>query len=119
AAQLRNAIEFGVLVLAVVVIVRIVWVVLYNRAIQPVYRRFGYGPGPTIKQGIVASWCGMRGMVTLAAALALPAEFPQRDLIVLSALIVVLGTLVIQGGTLEPLIRLLKFPTDASRDEEL
>ena len=61
----------------------------------------------------------MRGMVTLAAALALPAGFPQRDLIVLSALIVVIGTLVIQGATLEPLVRLLKFPTDISRDDEL
>ena len=119
AAQLRHALAFGALVLAVVVIVRIVWVMLYNRAIQPIYRRFGYGPGPSVKQGIVASWCGMRGMVTLAAALALPASFPQRDLIVLSALTVVLGTLVIQGATLEPLVRLLKFPADGSRDDEL
>lgn len=119
AAQLRHELAFGALVLAIVVVVRIVWVMLYNRAVQPIYRWLGYGPGPTVKQGIVASWCGMRGMVTLAAALALPASFPQRDLIVLSALIVVIGTLVIQGATLEPLVRLLKFPADVSRDEEL
>ena len=118
-ARLRHALIFGALVLAIVVVVRIVWVMLYNRAMQPIYRRLGYGKGPTIKQGIVASWCGMRGMVTLAAALALPANFPERDLIVLSALIVVVGTLVIQGATLEPLIRLLKFPADISRDDEL
>jgi CPA1 family monovalent cation:H+ antiporter len=119
ATQLRHAVGFGVLVLAIVVVVRIVWLMLYNRAAGPIYRRLGYGPGPTVKQGIVASWCGMRGMVTLAAALALPVGFPQRDLIVLSALIVVIGTLVIQGATLEPLVRLLKFPADNSRDDEL
>jgi CPA1 family monovalent cation:H+ antiporter len=49
----------------------------------------------------------MRGIVTLAAALALPDGFPYRDLIVLTAFSVVLGTLVIQGLTLKPLMRLL------------
>jgi CPA1 family monovalent cation:H+ antiporter len=109
---------FSFVVLAVVIVVRIALVMTYNRAIQPVYRRLGYGPGPTIKQGILASWCGMRGMVTLAAALALPEDFPQRGLIVLASLTVVLGTLVIQGLTLEPLVRLLRFPKDASQYEE-
>jgi len=119
AAQLRRELLFGALVLAIVVFVRIFWVMLYNRAVPPIYRRLGYSPVPTVKQGIVASWCGMRGMVTLAAALALPLGFPQRDLITLSALIVVIGTLVIQGATPGPLVRLLKFPVDASRGDEL
>jgi CPA1 family monovalent cation:H+ antiporter len=118
-AELRHALAFAFVVLAVVIVVRIVLVMTYNRAIQPLYRRQGYGPGPTIKQGILASWCGMRGMVTLAAALALPEQFPQRGLIVLSALTVVLGTLVIQGLTLEPLVRLLGFPPDTSQEKEL
>ena len=118
-AELRHALGFAFAVLGVVVGVRIVLVMTYNRAIQPLYRRLGYGPGPTLKQGILASWCGMRGMVTLAAALALPENFPQRGLIVLSALTVVLGTLVIQGLTLEPLVRLLRFPEDASQQKEL
>ncbi len=47
----------------------------------------------------------MRGLVTLATALSLPSTFPERDLIVLSAFAVVLGTLVVQGLTLRPLIR--------------
>jgi monovalent cation/hydrogen antiporter len=34
----------------------------------------------TVQAGVVISWCGMRGIVTLAAALALPAAFPGRDL---------------------------------------
>jgi CPA1 family monovalent cation:H+ antiporter len=46
----------------------------------------------------------MRGIVTLAAALALPAGFPSRDLIVLTAFSVVLGTLLIHGLTLKGLL---------------
>ncbi len=117
-AELRHALGFSFAVLGVVIVVRIVLVLAYNRAIQPVYRRLGYGPGPTLKQGILASWCGMRGMVTLAAALALPESFPQRGLIVLASLTVVLGTLVVQGLTIEPLVRLLRFPEDTSQRDE-
>jgi CPA1 family monovalent cation:H+ antiporter len=61
----------------------------------------------------------MRGLVTLATALALPPSFPSRDLIVLSAFAVILGTLLIQGTTLGPLIRRLHFPADASLASEL
>ncbi len=49
----------------------------------------------------------MRGIVTLAAAFALPEQFPYRDLILLTAFGVVLGTLVIQGLTLRPLVQWL------------
>ena len=116
--RLGQDLRFAGIVLVIVIVVRIVLVLLYNRAVQPLYRRRGLGTAPSIKQAIIASWCGMRGMVTLAAALALPEEFPRRDLVVLSALAVVLGTLVIQGLTLEPLIRLLNFPQDASQERE-
>jgi monovalent cation/hydrogen antiporter len=119
ASELRHALGFAALVFATVVVVRIVWVMLYNRLAQPLYRWLGYGAGPTWKQGVVASWCGMRGMVTLAAALALPEDFPQRGLVVLSALAVVLGTLIVQGITLGPLIRLLRFPVDTTQSDEL
>ena len=56
------------------------------------------------------SWCGMRGIVTLAAALAIPttrsdgSAFPCRDLVLFTAFSVVLGTLVLQGMTLRPLM---------------
>jgi CPA1 family monovalent cation:H+ antiporter len=71
------------------------------------------------KHALLVSWCGMRGLVTLATALSLPAAFPQRDLIVLSAFAVVLGTLVVQGSTLGPLIQWLKFPPDNSFGQEV
>jgi hypothetical protein len=67
----------------------------------------------------LVSWCGMRGLVTLATALALPGEFPGRDLIVLSAFTVVLGTLILQGFTIRPLIALLRIDADASLDEDV
>lgn len=119
AAGLHHAMRFAALVFATVVGVRIVWVMLYNRIVQPLYRWLGYGAGPSWKQGIVASWCGMRGMVTLAAALALPETFPQRGLVVLSARAVVLGTLIVQSITLGSLIRLLSFPVDTTHRDEL
>ena len=52
------------------------------------------------RQAAVVGWSGMRGTVTLAAALALPGDFPHRNLILFTAFIVVLGTLVVQGLTL-------------------
>ncbi len=61
---------------------------------------------------MVISWAGMRGILSLAAALAPPSEFPYRDLIVLTAFSVVLGTLVIQGLTLKPLLRALDLNDD-------
>jgi monovalent cation/hydrogen antiporter len=116
--RLWQDLRFAGIVLVIVIVVRIMLVLLYNRAVQPLYRRRKLGTAPSIKQAIIASWCGMRGMVTLAAALALPEEFPRRDLVILSALAVVLGTLVIQGLTLEPLIRLLNFPQDTTQERE-
>src|SRR3712207_6218764 len=55
----------------------------------------------------VMSWAGMRGVVSLAAALALPAEFPGRDTILFLAFCAILATLVLQGTTLSLLIRRL------------
>jgi CPA1 family monovalent cation:H+ antiporter len=61
----------------------------------------------------------MRGTVTLAAALALPTDFPYRDLILFSAFSVVLGTLVIQGLTLKPLMALLGLEHDDAVEREV
>ncbi len=66
----------------------------------------------------------MRGIVTLAAALALPtsgadgAAFPFRDLVLFVSFFVVLGTLVLQGLTLKPLMRLLRLKDDDSIERE-
>jgi NhaP-type Na+/H+ or K+/H+ antiporter len=59
------------------------------------------------REGVVLVWAGMRGAVTLAAAQSLPADTPQRSLLVLIAFVVAAGTLMVQGGTLGWLVRLL------------
>ncbi len=82
-------------------------------------RRLLHGAAPSARIGILVSWCGMRGLVTLATALALPHDFPGRDLIVLSAFAVVLGTLILQGFSIRPLIALLRIAPDSSLDEDV
>ncbi|HEX6976117.1 MAG TPA: cation:proton antiporter, partial [Vicinamibacterales bacterium] len=67
----------------------------------------------------VVGWCGMRGTVTLAAALALPVSFPHRDLIFFTAFAVVLVTLVVQGMTLRPLIEWLDVRDDGTVEREV
>src|SRR5256885_14186095 len=89
----------------------------FNAIIRWRDRRYGFHPPrpmlrPSIGSGLVISWAGMRGIVSLAAAMALPPEFPYRDFIALTAFCVVLGTLVIQGLTLKPLLRALDLHDD-------
>ncbi len=111
-------------VLLTVIVVRVAWHMSFNAAIRWRHRRFGFHPPrpmlrPTIGSGVLISWAGMRGIVSLAAALALPPAFPFRDLIVLTAFSVVLGTLVIQGLTLKPLLRALELHDDDPVGREL
>lgn len=115
--ELWRAILFAVIVLLIVILVRLVWVMTYVAFIR--WLRPPSMPLPTKNVGLLVSWCGMRGLVTLATALALPQDFPGRDVIVLAAFTVVLGTLVIQGLTLRPLIGYLKIAPDNSFNEEL
>jgi CPA1 family monovalent cation:H+ antiporter len=109
------AVAFAVLM--TVIVVRIAWHMSFNAVIRWRDRRIGFHPPrpmlrPSVGSGLVISWSGMRGIVTLAAALALPATFPFRDLIVLTAFCVVLGTLALQGLTLGPLLRRLALRDD-------
>ena len=93
---------------ATVIVSRFLWVfpgTWLPRRIPAIARR---DPMPPWKHVTILSWAGMRGVVSLAAALALPEDFPYRDLIVLLAFTAILATLVLQGTTLEWLIRRLK-----------
>jgi monovalent cation/hydrogen antiporter len=111
-------------VLLTVIIVRLAWHMSFNAGLRWRNRRFGFHPPrpmlrPTIGSGLLISWAGMRGIVSLAAAMALPSAFPYRNLIVLTAFAVVLGTLVIQGLTLKPLLRALNLHDDDPVSREL
>lgn len=118
-SEIWDACGFAAIVFGVVVAVRLLWVMLYTRMNAFAAAKRGKKGTPTPGQALLVSWCGMRGLVTLATALSLPASFPERDLIVLSAFAVVLGTLVLQGLTLRPLIRRLSFPPDRSFNQEV
>ena len=112
-------------VCATVIVVRIAWVMTYGAAVRWKRRHWKptpERPAPTIGGGLLASWCGMRGIVTLAAALALPvgpSPFPHRDLIVFCAFCVVLTTLVLQGLTLRPLMQRLGLHDDGTVEREV
>jgi CPA1 family monovalent cation:H+ antiporter len=111
ASDLRLIWQVGAVILAVI-IARFVWIMLsaYGlRAAWPALRR--RDPYPAIGSTLVMSWAGMRGVVSLAAALALPEAFPGRDLILVATFAVILVTVLVQGSTLGPLIRLFRFET--------
>ncbi|MGV7214374.1 cation:proton antiporter [Bradyrhizobium sp. UFLA05-112] len=96
-------------ILLTVILVRLAWVMTYRTILRILVAYGIYCPKDpnavtSPKGGIIVSWCGMRGLVTLATAFALPEGFPYRDFILFIAFAVVLGSLVIQGLTLRPLI---------------
>jgi CPA1 family monovalent cation:H+ antiporter len=123
-AERSNYLMIAAAVLGVVVAVRLAWVFLYNRA--AVIKNHFVGPGtwpgpvvPTLGGSFIVGWCGMRGIVTLATAYALPLAFPHRDLILLCAFGVVAGTLIVQGLTLRPLILALRLTHDGAVEQEI
>ena len=123
-AERWRSIGAALVILAVVIAVRFVWVLIYDGLMRLRIRVFGSrsawpSKSPTGKGALVVAWSGMRGIVTLGAALALPLSFPHRDFILLTAFVVVLGTLVIQGLTLRPLLVFLRLPKDELVENEI
>jgi CPA1 family monovalent cation:H+ antiporter len=115
----------ALLVCLTVVLVRVVCVVLAASPLHLVERYLGTRTRqPSWRNVLIVAWTGMRGGVSLAAALALPlalvsgGPFPQRDLVIFLTFCVILATLVGQGLSLTPLIRLLHLQEDGSREQE-
>jgi Na+/H+ antiporter len=107
------------LVSLVVIVTRIVWVPVITYVPRLVYPRIlEHDPYPPWQWPAVISWAGIRGAVSLAAALALPTNFPARDLIVFLTFAVILVTLVGQGLTLPWLIRVLHVKDDGGAERE-
>jgi CPA1 family monovalent cation:H+ antiporter len=77
------------------------------------------GTPSTWRETTVVGWAGMRGAISLAAALALPTSFAERDLVLFLTFAVILATLVGQGLTLPPLIRRLGLVTEGQQDQVL
>ncbi|WP_323122035.1 Na+/H+ antiporter [Burkholderia alba] len=94
-------------VLAAVIGSRFVWIFAVEVLKLPT-RLAGGSRRADWKAATVMSWAGMRGVVTLAIALSLPEEMPGRDLILVASFAVILVTVLLQGTTIGPLIRLLR-----------
>ena len=116
---------YAAAVCGIVIGIRIVWfftmpylIRLLDRRPQQRLRRVG------AKARLVVAWSGMRGAVSLAAALAIPlrthsgAPFPGRDLVIFLTFAVIFATLVLQGLTLPLLIRKLRITQDGTEDRE-
>jgi CPA1 family monovalent cation:H+ antiporter len=116
---------YAVAVSLAVIVARILWVFpatyLPRMASRSLRER---DPAPPWRSVAVVSWAGMRGVISLAAALALPLQtelggaFPQRDLIIFLTFNVILATLVLQGLSLPFLIRALGLEDDGSVERE-
>jgi CPA1 family monovalent cation:H+ antiporter len=134
--QLRNVMQgitgyskselilYGVVVSFVVIIVRFIWAVpaaLLPRILSKRIRtRETFDP----RNMVVFGWAGMRGVVSMAAALALPltladgSEFPNRNLVIYLTFCVILSTLVLLGLTLPWIIKKMKLPKHSIAAEE-
>jgi CPA1 family monovalent cation:H+ antiporter len=124
--SLRELILDGVIFSVLLILLRLIWVFpgawfsyfLRKRVAHQKEKR------PPVRQIFVVGWTGMRGVVSLAAAISLPATladgtaFPQRNIIVFLTFCVIVVTLVLQGLTLPPLIRWLGLAATGEPDEE-
>ena len=109
----------GVLVSLVVIGSRLAWVFTVPHIIRAIDRR----PAQVARRSgwrvrMVVGWSGLRGAVSLAAALALPGDFPERGLLIFLTLCVIFATLVGQGLTLPALIRRLGVHDDGTGERE-
>jgi CPA1 family monovalent cation:H+ antiporter len=110
---------YAALVCAAVIATRIVWVPIFTYLPRWAFRAVReHDPYPPWQWPALISWAGIRGAVSLAAALALPTDFPDRGLIVFLAFAVIVATLVLQGLTLPVLLEALGVGDDGSAERE-
>jgi CPA1 family monovalent cation:H+ antiporter len=117
--SLVSASMVAAIVALTVIVVRLAWV--YVAALVKWWSRRVHSPGeppPKWNEMFILGWAGMRGVVTLAAALALPLSTPDRDLLLVITFGVILATLVGQGLTLPVVLRLLRISPDGKSERE-
>lgn len=114
--RVTDAVWYAVVVFLVIVVTRFAWVypvTFLPRLLRRVRER---EDNPTWRGAMVTAWAGMRGVVSLAIAFSVPpvlhdgTPFPGRSVILFLTFTTVIGTLVVQGLTLPPLIRALRIP---------
>ena len=113
-SSLQQGIQYGLIISLITIAIRFIWVYPIAHIPRFLSKKIRETePSPGWKGPLITSWAGMRGVVSLAAALSIPltldgAAFPQRNLILLITFIVILITLVVQGLSLPLIIRLIK-----------
>ncbi|WP_406074823.1 Na+/H+ antiporter [Streptomyces virginiae] len=115
-----HAAWYAIAVFLAVVVARFLWVfpaTFVPRWISPRIR--DREPETDWKAPVIVGWAGMRGVVSLAIAFSVPMSVPHRNLILFLTFTTVIGTLVVQGLTLPPLIRALKLPPKDVQAETL
>lgn len=125
AIPVRHLVQDALLISLAVIVIRMVWVFPATYVPRLISKRVrARDPYPKWQHVTVVAWTGMRGVVSLAAALALPtakqngSPFPGRDLILFLTFVVIFATLVVQGLSLPFLIRQLKIQDDRSIEKE-
>ncbi len=124
-----EAIVYAIVISLLTILIRIVWIFPGAYLPRILFKRIRKSePYPEWKTVFLVGWSGMRGVVSLASALAIPLTlageqaFPHRNLILFITFMVILVTLVLQGLSLKPLIRLLKIEVnekESEREQEL
>jgi CPA1 family monovalent cation:H+ antiporter len=116
---------YALVISLAVILIRILWVFPASYLPRLLFKRIrDKDPCPSWRHVMIVAWTGMRGVVSLAAALALPltigngAPFPERDLILFLTFIVIVATLVVQGLSLPVLIHWLGVKDDGAAERE-
>ncbi|MEU7744157.1 Na+/H+ antiporter [Nonomuraea sp. NPDC049158] len=109
---------YAVVVFLVTVLSRFVWMfpVTYLTWLFTGRRRGEPAPAPA--PTVIISWAGMRGVVSLAAAFAIPVGMPDRDILLFLTFTTVIGTLLVQGTTFPALIRRLRVSSEQEQYED-
>ena len=123
--SIPQLIWYAALISLAVILIRILWVFPATYLPRLLFKSIrARDPYPAWQHVAIVAWTGMRGVVSLAAALALPLEtqdgslFPGRDLILFLTFIVILATLVVQGLSLPPIIHWLGVEDDRAAEKE-
>lgn len=119
-----RVVSWGIAIAATVALVRLGWSAAHKYGMRALRIAFGWErhQTPTRYMAVIA-WSGMRGPISLAAALSIPASvsgkpFPDFQLILFTTAVVIVATLVVQGTALGPLVQVLGVSKDAQRDKK-
>lgn len=118
--SLVELLQYGAIISIATIVVRLIWIYPGTYLPRRLSKSIRQEVRPSLGGVTIVGWAGMRGVVSLAAALALPltigegVQFPNRDLIIFLTFCVIFATLVLQGLTLPVLIRWFKIKDDDS-----